>query len=89
MDYDTLEIIRYTAESNPGSFPFTLACLDRRDDIIEAVEELGVQHDSLSSESHINLAVALENCDIMLETVFERESGAFIHSEEREVALIS
>ena len=81
MDYETIEFIRQKALRHPEAYRYTLACLTRRDGILESIDEMGVQHDSLEAESHIRYAIELESCDAMLEKVFEMELGRFEQEE--------
>jgi len=74
MDQDELDKIRKIAGRFPKEFRLTQAVIDQRDRLIETIERLGENHDSLVSMTHYNFAQSLENCDMMLRRVFGTES---------------
>lgn len=77
MGKETIEMIQLLADKNPSSFSKTIACLDKRNRILDSVNNISYCHDSLASQYKTNYVRTLENCDSMLAVVFEREYSKF------------
>lgn len=73
MSCDQIEEIIRISNQNPSAFALTLSCLERRAKILKDVEANCNDHDSLVSQYKTNYIRTLENCDLMIERVFERE----------------
>lgn len=74
MSCDQIEEIIRITNQNPSAFTMTLSCLERRAKILKDVEANCNDHDSLVSQYKTNYIRTLENCDLMLERVFEKET---------------
>lgn len=74
MSCDQIEEIIRITNQNPSAFTMTLSCLERRAKILKDVEANCNDHDSLVSQYKTNYIRTLENCDLMLERVFAKES---------------